>query len=593
MYTVKQIKNTFLEFFKKNGHTIIDGASIVPENDPSLLFINAGMAPMKKVFTGEEQPIAKRMTNVQTCIRTIDIDSIGDRHHLSSFYMLGSWSIGDYFKEGAISYAFDLLTNGFGIPKEKLYVTVFSGDEKRGIPADTESIEFWKKVGVAESHIIKCGFDDNFWRMGEDPGPCGPCTEMFYDTGAEHGKSLEETGIFDDKNRYIEIWNAGVFMEYYQEPDKTYSKLKMRSVDTGSGLERLLMTLNGLESAYDTEIFTPIIDFLKQNSKTPSIESMRIIADHVRTSVFILNAGVEPSNVKRGYVLRRLIRRAIRHMRRIGLDETKIADVIKLTIDNMATVDLEPKWNYSKDEIVAKFMLEHSKFAKTLEQGLKAFKEYVADENNIENGKIKSELVFKLFDTFGFPLEITKELAAENGLRIDEEEFEKLFEKHREISKTEGSFKSGLADTSEETVKLHTATHLLQAGLRHILGNHVCQKGSNITPERLRFDFNFERKLTPEEIAAVEKFVNDAIAAAIPVVREEMSYDEAKNSGALGLFADRYGDVISVYTIGDVSKEMCRGPHVNNTSELGHFRIVKEESSSSGIRRIKAIVEKI
>lgn len=593
MYTVKQIKNTFLEFFKKNGHTIIDGASIVPENDPSLLFINAGMAPMKKVFTGEEQPIAKRMTNVQTCIRTIDIDSIGDRHHLSSFYMLGSWSIGDYFKEGAISYAFDLLTNGFGIPKEKLYVTVFSGDEERGIPADTESIEFWKKVGVAESHIIKCGFDDNFWRMGEDPGPCGPCTEMFYDTGAEHGKSLEETGIFDDKNRYIEIWNAGVFMEYYQEPDKTYSKLKMRSVDTGSGLERLLMTLNRLESAYDTEIFTPIIDFLKQNSKAPSIESMRIIADHVRTSVFILNAGVEPSNVKRGYVLRRLIRRAIRHMRRIGLDETKIADVIKLTIDNMATVDLEPKWNYPKDEIVAKFMLEHSKFAKTLEQGLKAFKEYIADEDNIENGKIKSELVFKLFDTFGFPLEITKELAAENGLRVDEEEFEKLFEKHREISKTEGSFKSGLADTSEETVKLHTATHLLQAGLRHILGNHVCQKGSNITPERLRFDFNFERKMTPEEIASVEKFVNDAIAAAIPVVREEMSYDEAKNSGALGLFADRYGDVISVYTIGDVSKEMCRGPHVNNTSELGHFHIVKEESSSSGIRRIKAIVEKI
>ena len=594
MYTVKQIKDTFLNYFEKNGHKIIDGASIVPENDPTLLFINAGMAPMKKVFTGEEAPQAKRMCNIQNCIRTIDIDSIGDRHHLSSFYMLGSWSIGDYFKEGAISYAFELLTKGFSIPKEKLYVTVFSGDEKRKIPADTESIEFWKKVGIADSHIIRCGFEDNFWRIGgdHDAGPCGPCTEMFYDTGAKHGASLEESGIFDDKNRYIEIWNAGVFMEYYQDENGNYSKLNMKSVDTGSGLERMLMTLNGLESAYDTEIFLPIIEYLKNNCSSPIIESLRIIADHVRTSILILNAKVEPSNVKRGYVLRRLIRRAIRHMRTIGLSDDKIPELLDLTMQNMKNIDLEPKWNFSKQEIIEKFMAEFAKFSKTLEQGLKAFNEYVKDEKNIVNNKLDSKIAFKLFDTYGFPLEITKELAKEKNLIVDEKEFNELFEKHREISKTEGTFKSGLADTSEETIKLHTATHLLQAGLRHVLGNYVSQKGSNITPERLRFDFNFERKMTADELKAVEDFVNEAISKEIPVIREEMKLEDAKKTGAIGLFTDKYGDIVSVYTIGNISKELCSGPHVSNTKELGHFKILKEESSSSGIRRIKAVVEK-
>ena len=594
MYTVKQIKDTFLNYFVKNGHKIIDGASIVPENDPTLLFINAGMAPMKKVFTGEEAPQAKRMCNIQNCIRTIDIDSIGDRHHLSSFYMLGSWSIGDYFKEGAISYAFELLTKGFSIPKEKLYVTVFSGDEKRKIPADTESIEFWKKVGIADSHIIRCGFEDNFWRIGgdHDAGPCGPCTEMFYDTGAKHGASLEESGIFDDKNRYIEIWNAGVFMEYYQDENGNYSKLNMKSVDTGSGLERMLMTLNGLESAYDTEIFLPIIEYLKNNCSSPIIESLRIIADHVRTSILILNAKVEPSNVKRGYVLRRLIRRAIRHMRTIGLSDDKIPELLDLIMQNMKNIDLEPKWNFSKQEIIEKFMAEFAKFSKTLEQGLKAFNEYVKDEKNIVNNKLDSKIAFKLFDTYGFPLEITKELAKEKNLIVDEKEFNELFEKHREISKTEGTFKSGLADTSEETIKLHTATHLLQAGLRHVLGNYVSQKGSNITPERLRFDFNFERKMTADELKAVEDFVNEAISKEIPVIREEMKLEDAKKTGAIGLFTDKYGDNVSVYTIGNISKELCSGPHVSNTKELGHFKILKEESSSSGIRRIKAVVEK-
>ena len=330
---------------------------------------------------------------------------------------------------------------------------------------------------------------------------------------------------------------------------------------------------------------------MQNNSKNPVLESLRIIADHVRTSIFILNAGVEPSNVKRGYVLRRLIRRAIRHMRTIGLEDSKIPELLMLTMDNMKKIDLEPKWNYSKNEIVDKFMAEFAKFSKSLEQGVKAFNDYVKDENNIKGGKLDSKIAFKLFDTFGFPLEITKELASEKGLTVDEKEFNELFEKHREISKTEGTFKSGLADHSEETIKLHTATHLLQAGLRHVLGNHVYQRGSNITPERLRFDFNFERKMTPEEVKEVENFVNKAISDAIPVVREEMSLEDAKKTGAIGLFTDKYGDRVSVYTIGNISKELCSGPHVNNTSELKHFRILKEESSSSGVRRIKAVVE--
>ena len=593
-YTAKQIKKTFLDYFTQNGHTQITNKSIVPHDDPSLLFINAGMAPMKRVFSGEEQPVSKRMCNVQTCIRTNDIDSIGDRHHLCAFNMLGSWSIGDYFKEGAITFAFNLLTKNFGIPAEKLYVTVFSGDEEKNIPADEDSAGFWQKVGIDKNHIVKCGFDDNFWSMGDNPGPCGPCTEVFYDTGAQHGPSYEETGIFDTKKRYIEIWNAGVFMQYYKDENGNRTELPFKSVDTGSGLERLLITLNGLESVYDTEIYLPIIEFVKSHSTNPNERSLRIIAEHANSSTHILNAGVDPSNVKRGYILRRLMRRLMRHLRVVGCDEQYLAEIYSITIDNMNETELNPDWQLSKDEILAKVKLEQDKFSKMLEQGLKAFNQFTKFPNNIENGKINSKLVFKLFDTFGFPFEMTQELAEENGYTVDEQEFNQLLEKHKEISRgnvTPHEFKSGLADNSDNTIRLHTATHLLHCALRHFFGTDLGQKGSNITPERLRFDFNLDHKMTDEEIKQVEDYVNDLISKEIPVVREEMPYDEAVKQNALGLFKDRYDGTVSVYTIGEYSKEICRGPHVNNTKELHHFKIQKEESSSAGIRRIKAILD--
>ncbi len=591
-YTAKQILDTFINFFTENGHTRIKNSSIVPENDPTLLFINAGMAPIKKCFTGEEQPVSKRMCNVQTCIRTNDIESVGDRHHLTSFNMLGSWSIGDYFKEGAISYAFKLLTEGFKIPKEKLYATVFSGDEALGLPADEESAGIWEKVGIDPSHIIKLPFEDNFWSMGDGEGPCGPCTEVFYDTGDEHGESYEKSGFFDTKKRYLEIWNAGVFMQYYKNLDKTYSKLKFNSVDTGSGLERMLLTLNGLDTVYDTEIFVDIMNYLRENSKNPNERSLRIICEHIRTSVIILNAKVEPSNVKAGYILRRLMRRALRHLRTIEAGDDMFETIASKTIDNMESTGLAPEWNFTKDEILAKFKAEQDKFSKMLSQGLKVFNEYIEDENNIENGYLKTELVFKLYDTFGFPLEITQELAEEHNIKVDDKAFEELLEHHKEESRgaNQAVFKSGLADHDPETIKLHTATHLLHAALKKFLGSDVHQMGSNITPERLRFDFNFPRKLTPEELQEIEDYVNSIIAEGVDVIREEMTPDEAKHSGAIGLFDNKYGDKVSVYTIGNYSKEICSGPHVNNTRELVKFKIKKEESSSANVRRIKAVL---
>ncbi len=591
-YTAKQILDTFINFFTENGHTRIKNSSIVPENDPTLLFINAGMAPIKKCFTGEEQPVSKRMCNVQTCIRTNDIESVGDRHHLTSFNMLGSWSIGDYFKEGAISYAFKLLTEGFKIPKDKLYATVFSGDEELGLPADEESIGIWEKVGIAPSHIIKLPFEDNFWSMGDGEGPCGPCTEVFYDTGDEHGESYEKSGFFDTKKRYLEIWNAGVFMQYYKNLDKTYSKLKFNSVDTGSGLERMLLTLNGLDTVYDTEIFVDIMNYLRGNCHNPNERSLRIVCEHIRTSIIILNAKVEPSNVKAGYILRRLMRRALRHLRTIEANDDMFETIASKTIDNMESTGLAPDWNFTKDEILAKFKAEQDKFSKMLSQGLKVFNEYIVDENNIENGYLKTELVFKLYDTFGFPLEITQELAEEHNIAVDDKAFEKLLERHKEESRgaNQAVFKSGLADHDPETIKLHTATHLLHAGLKKFLGNDVHQMGSNITPERLRFDFNFPRKLTPEELKEIEDYVNSIIDEGVDVIREEMTPDEAKHSGAIGLFDNKYGDKVSVYTIGKYSKEICSGPHVNNTRELVKFKIKKEESSSANVRRIKAVL---
>lgn len=591
-YTIKEVKKIFLDYFQNNQHKLIKNSSIIPENDDSLLFINAGMAPIKRVFTGDAKPEAKRMCNLQICIRTNDIDSIGDRHHLSSFCMLGSWSVGDYFKESAVHFATDLLVNHFKIPREKLYVTVFSGDKERNIPADTESELHWQKEGFPKSHIVKCGFEDNFWRMGDGESPCGPCTEMFYDTGDKYSPSYEESGVFDDKKRYIEIWNAGVFMQYLQTSDGKLTNLPFNSVDTGSGIERLVMTLNGLDSVYDTEVYKPIIDFIKTKTKNPAPSSLRIIVDHVKTSILILNAGIEPSNVKRGYVLRRLLRRAIRHIRSIGGDIELLKEVADKTFDNLIECDIAPEFNFSKEELIEKIVAENDKFSKLLENGLKVFDDYISRPENLDGNKINSALVFKLYDTYGFPFEITRELAEEHNLIVSEEEFNQLFAKHKEVSKGDIGkvFKSGLAEIDEKTTRLHTATHLLHSGLKKFLGSYVNQKGSNITDERLRFDFNFERKVTSEELKQIEDYVNDIIKKAVPVVCEEMSVEEARNSGAIGLFSNKYGERVRVFTIGEYSKEMCSGPHVANTSELGHFKIVKEESSSAGVRRIKAIL---
>ncbi|MDD2445301.1 MAG: alanine--tRNA ligase [Clostridia bacterium] len=593
LYSINDVKNLFLEFFVQNQHKQIKNSSIVPENDESLLFINAGMTPIKKVFTGEQIPESNRMCNIQTCIRTNDIDSIGDMHHLSSFCMLGSWSIGDYFKEGAINFAYDFLINKLKLPKEKIYVTIFSGDSERKLPADTESEELWQKAGMPKNHILLRPFSDNFWRMGDGESPCGPCTEVFFDTENKSIKSYEESGFFDDKQRYIEIWNAGVFMQYLQHEDGSYTRLKTNSVDTGAGIERMTMVLNGLKNVYETQAYASIIQLLKNNSTSNKENSYRIISDHIRTSVYIINAGVEASNLKRGYVLRRLLRRAMRHLRAIGVEDEFLKTVVESTIDNLNECGLNPNWLFSKQQIVQKVLIEQEKFSKLLVSGLKTFNEFIASEQNIENGKLNSKLVFKLYDTFGFPFEITKELAEENNLSVDEAEFNVLLENHKELSKgkTGKVYKSGLADTSEQSVKLHTATHLLHYALKKVLGNHINQKGSNITSDRLRFDFNFERKMTEEEVRQVEELVNQVIEKEIPVVKEEMNLEDAKNSGAIGLFDNRYGDKVTVYTIGTYSKELCAGPHVNNTKELVKFKITKEESSSAGVRRIRAILQ--
>lgn len=590
-YTAREVKEVFLKFFQRNNHKQIKNSSIIPENDESLLFINSGMAPIKKVFTGEQNPEAKRMCNVQTCIRTNDIDSIGDMHHLSSFFMLGNWSVGDYFKQDAIKFAYDFLINELKINKEKLYVTVFSGDAKRNLPADEESEKLWQEVGIKKSHIIKKSFEDNFWRMGDGESPCGPCTEVFYDTESPKVKSYEESGFFDDKNRYIEIWNAGVFMQYFQHKDGTYSKLKMNSVDAGAGIERMIMALNNYKSVYESEIYLPVIQLIKNKTQNWNEKSLRVIADHARTSVYIINAGVEAGNLKREYILRRLLRRAIRHLKLIGADDLLLKEVVEVTIDNLNQCGLAPDWNFTKDEIVGKVLTEQEKFLKMLNAGLKIFEEFISEKNNIKDNVINSTLVFKLYDTYGFPFEITEELAIEKGLKVDENEFNKLFEMHKNISRGEAKiFKSGLADTSEQTVKLHTATHLLHFALRKTLGENVSQKGSNITPERLRFDFNFERKLTADELKQIEDLVNELIEKKLTVSCNEMDYESAKKSGAIGLFENKYGEKVKVYSIGEFSKELCSGPHVKNTKELGRFKITKEESSSAGIRRIKAVL---
>ena len=581
-----EIRNKYLNFFKKNGHTIIPSAPLIPENDPSVLFTTAGMQPLVPYLLGEKHPMGTRLTDYQKCVRTVDIDEVGDNRHLTYFEMLGNWSLGDYFKEESIKMSFEFLTKELGIPVEKLSVTCFAGDED--CPRDTVSAETWKKAGIPEDHIYYYGKDDNWWIAGEE-GPCGPDTEMFYDTGKPAcGPDCQPSC---DCGKYVEIWN-NVFMEYFKDGKGTYTKLKQKNVDTGLGLERMAMLLQGKETPFDTEIFKPIMDKLEELQKVDNIQSRRIVAEHLRSSMMIIADGGRPSNIDRGYVLRRLIRRMIRHMNKLQIDLSEIETLIEINVNNLK--EMYPELEKNKETIISVIVEEKDKFVKTLAHGEREFNKEIEKLKQEGKSKIDGKVVFRLYDTYGFPPEVTKELAEENGMEIDSEEFDKLFKEHQEKSRMGSGqkFKGGLADQNEKTISYHTATHLLHQALRIVLGEHVKQSGSNITEERLRFDFTHPQKMTKEEIQKVEDLVNEQIKRDLPVTCEEMSYEEAKKSGAIGLFTDKYGDRVKVYTIGDFSKEICGGPHVTHTGDMGRFKIKKEESSSSGIRRIKAVLIK-
>ena len=580
-----EIRNKYLNFFKEHGHTVIPSAPLIPENDPSVLFTTAGMQPLVPYLLGEKHPQGTRLTDYQKCVRTNDIDEVGDNRHLTYFEMLGNWSLGDYFKDESIQMSFDFLTKELGIPVEKLSVTCFAGDED--CPRDEVSANAWKRAGIPEERIYFYGKDDNWWIAGEE-GPCGPDTEMFYDTGKPAcGPDCQPSC---DCGKYVEIWN-NVFMEYFKDQNG-YSKLKQRNVDTGLGLERMTMLLQGKETPFDTELFLPVMDKLKEIQKVDIIESRRIVAEHLRSSMMIIADGGRPSNLDRGYVLRRLIRRMIRHMNKLQIDLNELSTLIDINVDNLKEMypDLENNREVIKNVIIE----EKNKFVKTLSHGEREFEKQVTKlkENNVDT--IPGTVVFRLYDTYGFPPEVTKELAEENGFKVDLKEFEKLFKEHQEKSRqgAEHKFKGGLADQNEKTIAYHTATHLLHEALREVLGEHVKQSGSNITEERLRFDFTHPQKMTKEEIQKVEDLVNEQIKRDLQVKCEEMSYEDAKKSGAIGLFTDKYGDKVKVYTIGDFSKEICGGPHVTHTGNMGTFKIKKEESSSSGVRRIKAVLIK-
>ena len=579
-----EIRNKYLNFFKSHGHAIIPSAPLIPENDPSVLFTTAGMQPLVPYLLGEPHPAGTRLTDYQKCVRTNDIDEVGDNRHLTYFEMLGNWSLGDYFKEESIQMSYDFLTKELRIPAEKLSVTCFAGDED--CARDEVTASCWKKAGIPEERIYYFGKDDNWWIAGET-GPCGPDTEMFYDTGKP--KCSPECNPSCGCGKYVEIWN-NVFMEFYKDENGKYSKLKQHNVDTGLGLERMTMLLEGKETPFETELFAPIMDKLVELQKVDNIASRRIVAEHLRSSMMIIGDGGRPSNVDRGYILRRLIRRMVRHMNKLQISLDELSTLIDINVENLK--EMYPALETSKDTIKTVILEEKDKFVKTLEKGEKEFAKEIETVKEQGQNIVPGKMVFRLYDTYGFPPEVTEELAAENGMKIDKEEFDKLFKEHQEKSRagSEQKFKGGLASTGEMETKYHTATHLLNAALKQVLGAHVHQRGSNITAERMRFDFSHPAKMTDEEKQKTEELVNEWISQAIPVEHLEMKKEDAIKMGAEAMFIEKYGDIVSVYKIGDVSIELCGGPHVSNTSELGHFKIKKEESSSSGVRRIKAIL---
>ncbi len=582
--TSGEIRKKFLDFFEKRGHAIIPSASLVPENDPSVLFNTAGMQPLVPYLLGENHPKGTRLADVQKCVRTNDIDEVGDNTHLTFFEMLGNWSLGDYWKKEAINWSYELLTSkdeGFGLDPQRLYVTCFEGDDNA--PKDEESYAIWKEIfeknNVTGQRIYFRPASKNWWSAGPN-GPCGPDTEMFYDLTGElkHGMTLEEYIKADDEQKVVEIWN-NVFMEFLSKDGKVVRKLDKQNVDTGSGFERMVAVIQGVDSVYNTDLMGPIVMFTKTLS--PEQKNFRIIADHFRTAVFMISDGVTPSNTDRGYILRRLLRRSVTKTINKSIGKNEIQSLVKIISDVYANY---PEVKNNLDKICEVIETEVNKFEKTLGEGLKKFE--------------KGEDPFVLFTTYGFPIELTVELAKERGISVDLDKFKNELQKHQELSRagSEQKFKGGLSGTGEMETKFHTATHLLHQALRDVLGNSVQQKGSNITSERLRFDFAFERKMTDEEKKRVEDMVNEKIRASLPVKKEVMKKEEAEKTGALHFFGEKYPDEVNVYYIGEnlesaYSKEFCGGPHVENTGVLGNFRIAKEEAVSAGVRRIKAVLE--
>jgi len=583
-----KLKKRYLEFFQEKGHKIIANASLIPENDPTALFISAGMHPLVPYLLGQPHTSGKRLVNVQKCLRTTDIDEVGDSNHLSFFEMLGNWSLGDYFKEDSIQWSHEFLTSQkwLNIDPERLYITVFAGDSK--IPRDTKSASIWEKLGIPKERVFYLPKEDNFWGPIGSTGPCGPDTEIFFDTRKEPCGTECQPGC--PCGKYNEIWN-NVFMEYNRTQDGEYELLEQKNVDTGMGVERTVAVLQGKDNVYETETFVPLIQRIKKLAdidiiSEKQIKSVRVIADHSRAATFILAEGIAPRNVEQGYVLRRIIRGAIRHGKLLGIEEEFLSELSQIVIETYSGD--YPHLKTNEDFIVVELKKEYTKFSNTLARGLSRFNRIARKKN-----KIDSKDAFLLYQSFGFPIEITKELGLENGIFVDVDGFNEEFQKHQKVSRTsaEKRFGSGLADHSTETVKLHTATHLLNEALRRVLEKEINQKGSNITPKRLRFDFNFDRKLTEQELLSIEEIVNEQIQRALPVKRTDTTLDEAKKMGSQAVFEQRYGDQVSVYSIGDFSLEICSGPHVNNTGELGRFRIIKEEGISAGVRRIRAVLD--
>ena len=591
----RELRQLYLDFFRSKGHAVIPSASLIPENDPTVLFTTAGMHPLVPYLMGQKHPAGTRLTDVQKCVRTGDIDEVGDTSHCTFFEMLGNWSLGDYFKKESIAWSWEFLTDEkwLGIPKDKLSFTCFEGDADA--PRDTVSHDRWVEMGVDPSHIVYLPKKHNWWGPAGLTGPCGPDTEIFYDTGRPACGPDCKAGC--DCGKYLEIWN-NVFMEYNKVGEGKFEPLAQKNVDTGMGLDRTIATLQGVESVFDTDAFSGIIELIGKLShhsykeSDATVKAFRIIADHIRCATFILGdqRGVTPSNVDQGYILRRLIRRSIRYAMQLNIPRYGIVEIASAVIDQYG--DIYPELEENREKVLSELKREENRFADTLKKGIKEFNKTAA---NAQNGAIDGVSAFHLYDTYGFPIELTMELAQEKGITVDVDGFHAAFAEHQKKSQAGATqrFKSGLADHQEATTALHSATHLLHKALRVVLNDDtISQKGSNITAERLRFDFSFPRKLTPEELKAVEDLVNEQIGRHMPITCEEMTVAEAKAQGAIGLFESKYGERVKVYTMGDFSKEICGGPHAQNTGDLGHFVIKKEEASSSGVRRIKAILEK-